>query len=181
MTEDKYSRSYRRSISFGQNIKKDLIPVLIHTKDEKTVEFLIKILVNLTIPVECLLSLETVSQTEIGRHAILEINNLLSCTKIAFTDHHVAKIVIDFLKKNSENDEKGKLSTENCTNISNTLLFLRNLLHIPEDIDCHSPTYSGPPHTIQNQLLWNLFSHSIDKLLIKLMTIPDAVSVDASI
>lgn len=176
LIEDKYLRTYRRSISFGQNIQKDLIPLLIHTKDDKTVELLIKILVNLTIPVECLLSVETIGKTDTGRHTIFEINNLLSSTKIAITDHRATKVIIDFLKKNAETDQKAKLSTEQCTNISNTLLFLRNILHIPEDINCLNATYGGPPHTIQNQLLWNLFSQSIDKVLIKLMTIPDAVS-----
>ncbi|XP_034828725.1 protein timeless [Maniola hyperantus] len=176
ITEDKHLRTYRRSISFGQNINKDLVPLLINTKDGKTIELLIKIFVNLTIPVECLLSLDSVSRTDIGRHTIFEINNLLSSTKIALTDHRVTKVIIEFLKKNSENEQKGKLSPEQCTNISNSLLILRNILHIPEDVNCHSPTYSGPPHTIQNQLLWNLFSQSIDKVLIKLMTIPDAIN-----
>lgn len=34
---------------------------------------------------------------------------------------------------------------------------------------------------MQNQILWNLFSFSIDKIIIKLMTIPDAVSQVLSI
>lgn len=149
---------------------------MINTKDDKTVELLIKILVNLTIPVECLLSVDTVAKTDIGRHTVFEINNLLSSTKIATTDYRATKVIIDFLKKNAHSDQKPNLSPEQCTNISNTLLFLRNILHIPEDLNCLSATYGGPPHTVQNQLLWNLFSQSIDKVLIKLMTIPDAVS-----
>lgn len=176
LSEDKLLRTYRRSISFGQNIKKDLIPLLINTKDDKTVELLIKILVNLTVPVECLLSVDTVNKTDIGRHAIFEINNLLSSTKLASTDQRVCKVIVDFLKKNTDVEQKSKLSAEQCTNISNTLLFVRNILHIPEDINCLNPTYTNPSHTIQNQLLWNLFSQSIDKLLIKLMTIPDAIN-----
>lgn len=176
MTEDKYSCSYRRSISFGQNIKKDLIPLLINAKEDKTIELLIKILVNLTIPIECLLSVDAISKTDFGRHAIFEINNLLTTTKVALTDHRATKVIIEFLKKNSEFEQKAKLSPEQCANISNTLLFLRNILHIPEDINNLSPTYNGTPHTVQNQLLWNLFSQNVDKVLIKLMSIPDAVS-----
>ncbi|XP_052747292.1 protein timeless [Bicyclus anynana] len=176
LTENKLLRTYRRNLSIGQNIKKDLIPLLLNTKDDNTMELLIKIFVNLTIPVECLLPLDSVSKTDIGRHTIYEINNLLSSIKIAVTDHRVTKVVIDFLKKNSDTEPKTKLSIEQCTNISNTLLFLRNILHIPENVDYNSPTYSGPPHTVQNQLVWNLFSNSIDKVLIKLMTIPDAIN-----
>lgn len=172
LTEDKQLRSYRRSINFGQNIKKDLIPLLINTKDDKTIVLVIKILVNLTIPVECLLSLDSVGRTDVGRHTIFEINNLLTSTKAAITDHRVTKVVIDFLKKNAEIDQSSKLSSDECTNISNGLLLLRNILHIPEEIN--NPSYN--PRTVQNQILWNLFSQSIDKVLIKLMNITDAVS-----
>ncbi|XP_032510677.1 protein timeless isoform X2 [Danaus plexippus] len=172
LTEDKQLRSYRRSINFGQNIKKDLIPLLINTKDDKTIVLVIKILVNLTIPVECLLSLDSVGRTDVGRHTIFEINNLLTSTKAAITDHRVTKVVIDFLKKNAEIDQSSKLSSDECTNISNGLLLLRNILHIPEEIN--NPSYN--PRTVQNQILWNLFSQSIDKVLIKLMNITDAIN-----
>lgn len=180
LTEDKYLRTYRRSISFGQNIKKDLIPLLINAKEDKTVELLIRILVNLTIPIECLLSVDVISKNDFGRHTIFEINNLLASTKVAFTDHRATKVIIDFLKKNMDFEQKAKLSPEQCTNISNSLLLLRNILHIPEEPNCQSPSYNGPPHAVQNQILWNIFSQSIDKVLIKLMIIPDAVS-DAKI
>lgn len=176
LTEDKNLRTYRRSINFGQNIKKDLIPLLINVKDDKTIELVIKILVNLTIPVECLLSVDTISNTEVGKHTLFEINSLLSSTKAAFVDNRATKVILEFLKKNSDMEQKTKLAVENCTNISNTLLFLRNILHIPEDVNLSS-SYKGPPRTIQNQILWNLFSQSIDKTLIKLMTVQDSVSI----
>ncbi|XP_059048859.1 protein timeless isoform X2 [Achroia grisella] len=174
LTEDKYLRTYRRSISFGENIKKDLIPLLIHAKEDKTIEYIIKILVNLTIPVECLLSIEALIQNDFGRHTMFEINNLLLSTKSAFTDNRTTRVVIEFIKKNVDIDQKTKLSAEQCSNISNCLLLLRNVLHIPEETSNQSPSYNGSNHTVQNQILWNLFSQSIDKILIKLMTLPDA-------
>lgn len=176
LTEDKYLRTYRRSISFGQNIKKDLIPLLIHAKDEATIELLIRILVDLTIPIECLLSVDVISRNDFGRHTIFEINNLLSCTKVAFTGLRATKVVIEFLKKNVDCEQKTRLTSDQCTNITNSLLLLRNILHIPEEPSGQSLSYNGPPHAIQNQILWNIFSQSIDKILIKLMIIPDAVS-----
>lgn len=174
LTEDKYLRTYRRSISFGQNIKKDLIPLLINAKEDVTIELLIRILVNLTIPIECLLSVDVISKNDFGRHTIFEINNMLSSTKVSFTDHRTTKIIVDFLKKNLDVEQKSKLSSEQCTNITNSLLLLRNILHIPEDLGSQNTNYNGPTHTLQNQILWNIFSQSIDKILIKLMTIPDA-------
>nr|WJJ67113.1 TIMELESS [Phauda flammans] len=180
LTEDKYLRTYRRSISFGQNVKKDLIPLLINAKEDKTVELLVKILVNITIPVECLLSVETISKTDFGRHTIFEINNLLTSTKQAFTDQRATKVLIEYLKKNFDVEQQSKLTPEQCKNISNSLLLIRNILHIPEEtsIACSmSPDHNGSGlshHTIQNQILWNIFSQSVDKILIKLMTIPEA-------
>ncbi|XP_053625997.1 protein timeless isoform X2 [Plodia interpunctella] len=174
LTEDKYLRTYRRSIRFGDNIKKDLIPLLINAKKDTTIELLVKILLNLTIPVECLLSVELITQTDFGRHYVFEINNLLTATKTAFTDHRTTRVIIDFLKKNIDNEQKTKLSVEQCTNISNCLILLRNILHIPEDNSGQSPSYNGSNHSVQNQILWNIFSQSIDKVLIKLMVMPDA-------
>ncbi|XP_047515532.1 protein timeless isoform X1 [Pieris napi] len=175
LTEDKNLRTYRRGISFGQNIKKDLIPLLIHVKDDTTIELLIKILVNLTIPVECLLSVDSISNSEVGKHTIFEINTLLSSTKAAFVDIRATKVIVEFLKKNSDFEQNTKLTVEQCTNISNALLFLRNILHIPED-NIMSSSYSGPPHMLQNQIIWNLFSQSIDKSLIKLMNIQESIN-----
>ncbi|KAI5641514.1 timeless protein domain-containing protein [Phthorimaea operculella] len=176
LSEDKYLRTYRRSISFGQNINKDLIPLLLNAKDDKLIVLLVKILVNLTIPIECLLSVEVISKTEYGRHTIFEINNLLSTTKAAFTDNRATKAVVEFLKKNLDAEQTG-LSDNNCANISNSLLLFRNILHIPEETsNAGNAGNAGhnSTHTVQNQILWNMFSHSIDKILIKLMTISEA-------
>ncbi|XP_061707871.1 protein timeless-like isoform X1 [Cydia pomonella] len=175
LTEDKYLRTYRRSISCGQNIKKDLIPLLIHAKEEKTIELLVRILVNLSIPIECLLSVEVTSQSDFGLHTVFEINQLLTATKVAFTGPQATKVVVDFLKKNVYPDQP-KVSPAQCTNISNSLLLLRNILHIPEDVKSPISGNNGSGHAVQNQILWNMFSQSVDKVLIKLMIIPEATN-----
>jgi len=59
----------------------------------------------------------------------------------------------------------GILSVEDCESVSDGLLLLRNILHIPH-----------PESQLQNQILWNLFSHSIDKVLIHLMTCEQRVN-----
>ncbi|XP_063358533.1 protein timeless-like isoform X2 [Cydia amplana] len=175
ITEDKYLRTYRRSISFGQNIKKDLIPLLIHAKEDKTIELLVRILVNLSIPIECLLSVEVTSQSDFGLHIVFEINQLLTATKAAFTGPRATKVVVDFLKKNVDPGQP-EVSPEQCTNISNSLLLLRNILHIPEDVKSPISGNNGSGHAVQNQILWNMFSQSVEKVLIKLMIIPEATN-----
>ncbi|XP_058822846.1 protein timeless isoform X2 [Topomyia yanbarensis] len=154
--EDVYLRTFRRAIGFGQNVKNDTVPLLIHARDSKIIDTNIRLLVNLTVPVECLLPVESVSTTEIGRLTVFELNKLLVTSKEVFADLKATKAVIDFMKWILETD--GKLTNNNCNSINNCLLLLRNILHVPEGN--------------QNQIIWNLFTQSLDKLLLYLMSCP---------
>lgn len=162
--EDHTLRTYRRAIGFGQNIKKDIMPLLINARDSKVTDCAIRLLVNLTVPFECLLSVEVMSRTEIGRHTIYELNRLLYTSKEIFVDLKATKAIIDHMKTILENDQK--LSSSQCESINNCLLLLRNILHIAEN------EYQQSHTSMQNQILWNLFTQSIDKLLIHLMSCP---------
>lgn len=164
--EDHTLRTYRRAIGFGQNLKKDILPILVNTRDPQIIDCTIRLLVNLTIPIECLLSVEVMSRTEIGRHTIYELNRLLITSKEVFVDSKATKAVIDRMKVILENDHK--LSPEQCESVNNCLLLLRNILHIPEN-SIHQQQHQT---SMQNQILWNLFTQSIDKLLIHLMSCP---------
>lgn len=177
--EDASLRSFRRAIGFGQNVRKDLIPLLIYVKDDtqpqatKIIDTTIKILVNLTIPVEYLMHTEMVSKTDIGRHTIFELNQLLSSSKEAFADGRSTKAITDHIKFIM--DRGVELSMEQCDGINNCLLLLRNILHIPEyrsSISCSQMAHSS----LQNQIIWNLFTQSIDKIIIYLLSCPQKVS-----
>lgn len=162
--EDHTLRTYRRAIGFGQNVKKEIVPLLINVRDPKILECALRLMVNLTVPIECLLSVGVMSRTEIGRHTIYELNRLLFTSKEAFVDLKATKAIIDTIKNILDND---KLSLSQCETINNCLLLLRNILHIPENV------HQNQSHTpMQNQILWNLFTQSIDKLLIHLMSCP---------
>lgn len=163
--EDHTLRTYRRAIGFGQNVRKDILPLLINVKDHEILDCTVRLMVNLTVPIECLLSVEVMSRTDIGRHTIYELNRLLHTSKEVFVDSKATKAIIDHVKNTLETDHK--LSSNQCDSVNNCLLLLRNILHIPESI------YQHQPHTsMQNQILWNLFTQSIDKLLIYLMSCP---------
>ncbi|XP_055590048.1 protein timeless isoform X4 [Uranotaenia lowii] len=171
--EDATLRTFRRAIGFGQNVKNDIIPLLIHSKETKIKDSAIRLLVNLTVPVECLLSVENVSQSEVGRHTIFELNKLLFTSKEAFIEWKATKAVIDHMKTMLERDTK--LSIQNCDSINNCLLLLRNVLHVPEPCPSTThphPTFSHGGTSLQNQIIWNLFTQSIDKLLVHLMSCP---------
>ncbi|XP_050321701.1 protein timeless isoform X1 [Bactrocera neohumeralis] len=174
--EDQTLRTFRRAIGFGQNVRSDLIPLLENTKDDAVLDSVIRILVNLTVPVECLFSVDVMYRTEVGRHTIFELNKLLYTSKEAFTDPKSTKSVVEYMKYLLESDPK--LSLQKCDKINNCLLLLRNVLHIPEtNVNfvmplAHSQQGGSHPVSMQNAILWNLFIQSIDKLLLYLMTCP---------
>lgn len=121
--EDTTLRTFRRAIGFGQNVKNDIVPLLVHAKDPKILDPTIRLLVNLTVPAECLLPVDLVSKSEIGRHTIFELNKLLITSKEAFVDWKTTKAVIDYMKSILEKDSK--LSIQNCDSINNCLLLFR--------------------------------------------------------
>lgn len=164
--EDKTLRTFRRSLSFGHYIKRTLIPLLMSTKKEPIVELTMRLLVNLTLPIECLYSVDLMARTEAGRTNIADISNMLAVTKRSFANIRAVKAVVDYLRSIREQDTR--LSPEQCDNINNCLLLLRNILHIPEP-DTRTSS-NNDCQAVQNQILWNLFSLSIDKLLIHLMS-----------
>uniref|UniRef100_A0A182SQS3 TIMELESS domain-containing protein n=1 Tax=Anopheles maculatus TaxID=74869 RepID=A0A182SQS3_9DIPT len=173
--EDATLRTFRRAIGFGQNVKNDIVPLLVNAKDVKIIDTTIRLLVNLTVPVECLLPVDLVSKSEIGRHTIFELNKLLITSKEAFVDWKTTKAVIDHMKGILERDTK--LSIQQCDSVNNCLLLLRNILHVPEmgtGVGSHSGSFPTAGHntSFQNQIIWNLFTQSIDKLLIYLMSCP---------
>lgn len=155
-------------------MRSDLIPLLENAKDDAVLESVIRILVNLTVPVECLFSVDVMYRTEVGRHTIFELNKLLYSSKEAFTDPKSTKSVVEYMKHILESEPK--LSPHKCDQINNCLLLLRNILHIPET-HAHflmPMLQSSGSHQVsmQNTILWNLFIQSIDKLLLYLMTCP---------
>lgn len=165
--EDHTLRTYRRAIGFGQNVKKDLIPLITNVKDPQILDTAVRLMVNLTVPIECLLSVDVMSRTEIGRHTIYELNRLLYTSKEVFVDLKTIKAIIDYMKSILETDHK--LSISQCESINNCLLLFRNILHHPENNN-YEPHQHQKPTSMQNQIIWNLFICSIDKLLLHLMS-----------
>lgn len=164
LNEDRTLRTFRRAIGFGQNIKRDLLPLLIHVKNEdQIINETIRILVNLTIPVECLLSTDAMLRTDVGRHTIYELNRLLVTSKEAFCDARATKAILEHIRKITDKNDVD-LNIGECDSINNCLLLLRNVLHIPE-----IPEFPLGANGVQNKILWNLFTQSIDKIILHLI------------
>ncbi|XP_073987080.1 timeless isoform X2 [Rhodnius prolixus] len=161
--EDRTLHTFRRTIGFSQVIKKDLLPLLINVKeDRKIIGTTIRILSNLTTPVECLLPIDVMSKTDAGRNTILELRWLLESCKETFLDPRTTRCVVNHIKEVVSKSENWTSSDVETLNDSLTLL--RNILHIPVT----RLSTSGATH--QNQILWNLFAQNIDKVLIDLMS-----------
>lgn len=133
-------------------------------KDRQILDGTIRLLVNLTIPVECLMPVDTVK----GRHMVFELNKLLSTIKELFTDGKTTKSILEYMKVLLlDNDTKNsKVEINNC------LLLLRNILNIPEHL--HNSYFTIPRTSMQNQILWNLFTQSVDRVLLQVMTCPES-------
>lgn len=173
-------RNFRRALGANQNIRKYIIPLLVHVKCEKKVndatrimDTIIKILVNLTIPVEYLLPVENIHQSNVLGETIQDLNRLLTVSKEAFVDSRTTKAIVDHMKYIVESESP--LNIQQCDTINNCLLLLRNILHIPEN---RSPSSNGSSvhSSMQHQIIWNLFTQSIDKIIIYLMSCPQKVS-----
>lgn len=150
-------------------MKNDLLPFLINVKEHKLVDTTIRILVNLTVPVECLFSIEIMMRTEAGRRTVGDLSTLLATSKESFADVRAIRSIVDYMKNILEKDTK--LSFEQCDSVNNCLLLLRNILHIPEN----ATENSGQMNyliSMQNKIVWYLFTLSIDKLLIYLISCP---------
>ncbi|KAI5704962.1 hypothetical protein M8J75_010490 [Diaphorina citri] len=124
--EDRTTRPFRRAIGFTQVVKKDLLPLLISTKDDSTT-----ILMNLTIPVECLLPIDSLCKTDEGRNTIYELNWLLTSCKEAFLESKITRCIIEHIKKFTDNESETHVTARICDCINNCLVLLRNILHIP--------------------------------------------------
>lgn len=54
---------------------------------------------NLTIPVECLLPVDIISNTDVGRHTIFELNQLLQSGREAFVDSRSTRAIMDYMRQ----------------------------------------------------------------------------------
>lgn len=166
--EDQTLRTFRRALGLGHYVQNDLIPFLINVKDPKLIDIMIRILVNLTMPVECLFSTKVMMRTEIGRHTVSDLTALLTCCKESFTDARATRAVVEHMK--NVFDKGNKLLFEQCDSINNCLLLLRNILHIPEHTGQNASERKHHTVSMQNKIIWHLFMMSIDKLLLFLMS-----------
>jgi len=157
LNEDDCSmRNYRRALAFSNVIEKDLIPIFLSCKDDTLVmDSVLKLLVNLTLPIECLFPADLEILGSSDKHTVILLKSVLAKTKVLCSNTQFSWVV---MKQLSALRRGGVESRENISTIHNLLLLIRNILHIPEQ-----------SRNDQNQLIWYLFSYNLDKVLLDLI------------
>ncbi|XP_050729606.1 protein timeless-like isoform X3 [Eriocheir sinensis] len=198
LNQDKSRWHFRRSLFMNKIISKNLLPLLVHVKEERgLMEATIKVLQELMTPVECLMPAETMSQNHEGKRIIYELETAIVNAKKLFLDTQVTKAIVDLMSSVLQQESK-VLSLPECELINQCLLLVRNLLHVSSIvIPHHTPSYTGPPTSAsagsasttsslpvstgqqggtnqsvltEDQILWNLFAQRFDNILIQLLT-----------
>jgi len=163
--EDKNLRTYRRALAFSQMIQKDLVPILVNSMHNLEVfDAVIRLMVNLTVPVECLCPLDILTKSDVGRQTIYELSNSLLKTKEVFRDSRTTRVIMEHLSRYSG---QNKVSTMEITLVNNCLLLIRNILHIPDSTMSNKNLKQKCSN--QNQIMWNLFAQNLDKILLDLI------------
>jgi timeless protein len=144
-------------------IQKDLVPILVNSMHNLEVfDAVIRLMVNLTVPVECLCPLEILTKSDVGRQTIYELSNSLLKTKEVFRDSRTTRVIMERLSRYAT---KNKISSMEVTLVNNCLLLIRNILHIP---DGQNKNFKQKCSS-QNQIMWNLFAQNLDKILLDLI------------
>ncbi|EFX87102.1 hypothetical protein DAPPUDRAFT_307154 [Daphnia pulex] len=173
--EDPNTRPLRRAIGFMDILNKDLIPILTSSKDQPDIFYsTIKLLVELTTPVECLMvSVDPSSRISPSQHiAIHELTQLLYGAKESFLDGKTTQVILNHLLHLSQ---KQLLSSDDCELVNHSLLLIRNILHAPERPcqiavgECQVSSTTSTQQQQQNRILWNLYAQGLSHLLINLL------------
>ena len=147
-------------------VKTDLIPILINCGAREDVfASAISLLVNLSVPMECLLSKE-LTRTRTGKQTIYQLRRNLTLTKEAFLDTKVARVILEHMSSYIV-DKAKSLDESGIGIINNCLLLIRNVLHVPDTVIRSRP--DDNKCSVHNHILWNLFRNNLDDALIELM------------
>uniref|UniRef100_A0A0P4VVK0 Timeless N-terminal domain-containing protein n=2 Tax=Scylla olivacea TaxID=85551 RepID=A0A0P4VVK0_SCYOL len=198
LNQDKARWHFRRSLFMNKIISTNLLPLLVHVKEEKgLMEATVKVLQELMTPVECLMPTETMSQNHEGKRIIYELETAIVNAKKLFLDTQVTKAIVDLMS--SVLQDSKILTLPECELINQCLLLVRNLLHVSsiQTPQQRAATFPGPTASVTNssaaatpnlpvsagqqtgantsvltedQIMWNLFAQRFDNILIQLLT-----------
>nr|XP_022287878.1 protein timeless-like isoform X2 [Crassostrea virginica] len=141
--EDPQLRIFRRQIYYSHLVEKDLCVMLKYLRDDPEIfSWVVRILANLTLPVESLIhsngGYTMAEATQTGLSWQQGVESSLHHYRKLFTDKLVISSLLEEVHTLVVESEGYPLSEESCDVINQVLLLLRNLLHLPSNAEDNS-------------------------------------------
>ncbi|XP_048747484.2 protein timeless-like isoform X2 [Ostrea edulis] len=140
--EDPQHRTTRRQLHYSHLVEKDLCAMIKYLKDEPEIfSLVVRILANLTQPVESLVQSSGYSMTEATQTTLSWQNGVESSLhhyRSLLVERCILLSILEEIHTLVEECEGYPLLEENCETINQSLLLLRNLLHFPSSDEDNS-------------------------------------------
>ncbi|XP_034499552.1 LOW QUALITY PROTEIN: protein timeless homolog [Ailuropoda melanoleuca] len=162
------TRDVRQQLGAAQILQSDLLPILIqHRRDKPLFDAVIRLMVNLTQP--ALLCFGSVPKEPSFRHHFLQVLAYLQAYKEAFASEKAFGVLSETLYELLQLGWEERQEEDNLL-IERILLLVRNILHVPTDLDQEKRIDDDA--SVHDQLLWAVHLSGLDDLLLFLASSP---------
>lgn len=162
------TRDVRQQLGAAQILQSDLLPILAqHRQDKPLFDAVIRLMVNLTQP--ALLCFGSVPKEPSMRHHFLQVLTYLQAYKEAFASEKTFGVLSETLYELLQLGWEERQEEDNLL-IERILLLVRNILHVPADLDQEKRIDDDA--SVHDQLLWAIHLSGLDDLLLFLASSP---------
>ncbi|XP_047405854.1 protein timeless homolog [Sciurus carolinensis] len=162
------TRDVRQQLGASQIMQSDLLPILTqHHQDKPLFDAVIRLMVNLTQP--ALLCFSSVPKEPSMRHHFLQLLTYLQAYKEAFASEKAFGVLSETLYELLQLGWEERQEEDNLL-IERILLLVRNVLHVPADLDQEKRIDDDA--SVHDQLLWAIHLSGLDDLLLFLASSP---------
>ncbi|KAK2492151.1 hypothetical protein MC885_010070 [Smutsia gigantea] len=162
------TRGVRQQLGAAQILQTDLLPILTqHRQDRPLFDAVIRLMVNLTQP--ALLCFGSVPKEPGPRRHFLQALDYLWAYKEAFASEKPFGVLSETLYELLQLGWEERQEEDNLL-IERILLLVRNILHVPADLDREKSIDDGA--SVHDQLLWAIHLSGLDDLLLFLASSP---------
>lgn len=163
LRRDDENHEIRRALGETKVLVKDLLPIVkYHAEDKELFEVTVRLLVNLTTPVQVLYEEELPGERE-ARRFYMELVQYLQAYKEAFADKLFWSSLVGQLTNALGKEWEDRMEDDRL-NIERILILLRNVLHVPADPAREKRTDDDA--SVHDQVLWAIHSASLEDLLL---------------
>ncbi|XP_009002253.4 protein timeless homolog isoform X1 [Callithrix jacchus] len=156
------TRDVRQQLGAAQILQSDLLPILTqHRQDKPLFDAVIRLMVNLTQP--ALLCFGSLPKEPSFRHHFLQVLTYLQAYKVAFASEKAFGVLSETLYELLQLGWEERQEEDNLL-IERILLLVRNILHVPADLDQEKKIDDDA--SVHDQLLWAIHLSGLDDLLL---------------